>query len=351
MSEPRDWTPETLAALGPDEIEAAVRVLLADDADVAPLLAGAAELAADRVVRKALRRGLHQLRSRGHAVPERSRGSGSVLRPVAEDRDLAFVSPVGPQGRRFAVLIVFERGGAQVYQLVCSDQEGVLRIDDFRGKRGDARRFARDLRTRAGDGPTEIEADALRALLRGYHAGRAPAPGVDAHALAQLLEGPDTQTPGDQVRALFADPELSEREADEILRERARAGAAAEWPLDGESLEETARALLEVEQSPLVLSELQKRQRASELIDERLPRLLDAASRERLAARLEETGALWLARGDEQGARAAVRVAGQVRGEGPPLAVPYLRGLVDRSLESVLTRLRDTAKNDLIVKA
>jgi hypothetical protein len=128
------------------------------------------------------------------------------------------------------------------------------------------------------------------------------------------------------------------------LRGRIERGDIAMWLVGGEAIEGGAKELEEMERSPIVLPPAQALRRRAEAMERVAAAAFAKDARERLAARLEETAFVLFARSDEDGARAALAVAGQVRSAPDPSRVEFLRLLLEISLERVGAEIRKSAK-------
>jgi hypothetical protein len=351
-----------LAALGAD-LGAAVATLsgaaLANALD-ALVAAGEPAVAAleraeasarDREARKAIRRAMHRLRSRGVAVAEaREPGRRSVLRPLEETRERAFATPIDAAGLRLVWLLSEAPGRAEALEVLVSDEAGVVRVERLSGRRREAERLASGLLSDPKLGATELDAPAARAYLRRAERDRVagPAPTADPALVREAVRGPDCPTPGEAVRVRVA-PLASEAEAETLYRARVETGALLPWLLTGPELERTAAALDDAEQSPIVLSEIARRERREERFAAAAGELLGPAVRARLAVRLDESAALLAARGDEPGAGACLALADRVRAASDPLRVGFLRALLELSIGLARQKRAREAGGKLIV--
>lgn len=327
---------EVLTLLPVAALAAAVDELVALGAAAGPVLERAAALESDKRARKVVRRGIHLLRSRGVplATPPSS-GGRSVLRPLEGKTRRAFASAIDASGQRAIFLIEPAPGRTRVLQVLVSDMDGVVQVEALEGRRRDVRRLVREfLRGRLS--AAELAPEAARTLLRRAEAARphdAPPRAVDPVLLREVTSGADVATPGESVRERLGGRPMSGAEAEALLRVRVEAGRLAVWRLPSRSLSGVAGSLEEIERSPLVLSGLQKRERREEVLAKAAEAALAPPVRERLAVRLEESAALFEGAGDEDGARAALAIARQIREQEAPLRAPYLRSLLELSLE------------------
>ncbi len=324
-----------LAALAGPELEAALDALVAAGEPAGTALERAESLAPDRAARKSIRRAMHRLRSRGVAVAEpRDPGRRSVLRPLEESRERAFATPIDAACARLVWLVRESPGHADVLEVLVSDEAGVVRVERLSGRRRDAERLVGGLLADRKLAAVELDPAGARAFLRRAERERTgpPPPGADPALVREALRGPEAPAPGEAVRARTP-PLASEAEAEALLRARIEAGVLLPWFLAGASLERAAEALDEVDQSPLVLSEIARRERREERHAAVAAELFDAPARARLAARLDESAAVLSARGDEPGAAACLALADRVLSARDPLRVGFLRGLLELSIQ------------------
>jgi hypothetical protein len=344
---------EWLAALGPElgaalatlegaALEAALDALLDAGEPAAAAIERAESLAADRAARKALRRAMHRLRSRGIAVAEtRDPARRSVLRPLEESRERAFATPIDADGVRLVWLLHEAPGHADVLEALVSDEAGIVRIERLSGRRRDAARLVHGLLADPKLGAGALDPAAARAYLRRAERGRSgPPTGADPALVREALRGADAPTPGEAVRARVS-PLASEGEASALLQARVEAGLLLPWFVSGPALERGEAALAEIEQSPLVLSEMARRERREERLAAVAAEVFDDATRARLAARLDESAALLESRGDASGAAACLGISDRVRAGRDPLRSGFLRAMLELSIG--LARQRRTA--------
>jgi hypothetical protein len=302
---------DALLGLEPHVLEEAARLLARLGADATEVLIRAESRASARDARKALRRAIHQLRSQGVEVQLARTERPSPILADPEDDGEAFVGPFDAGGHRIVLLLAPVRPGVRFYQVLISDERGVVGAEVREGRRAAARSAARELRARSQGTLVPAPPAAVRELLR-----RAVQLGVveqneQTQAVAtEVATAPaGGKTPGELARDRLSSAPLGEAIAAAELGRRLEKGELMPWLLRGEGVQEVARELDAVEQSLLVLAPVQKRRRQAEVLEQAGRRLFDEGTRKRLAARLEETAYLLEGRGDAEGARAAVQVA------------------------------------------
>jgi hypothetical protein len=351
---------EDLARLPEHRLREELDALVARGAAAAPLLQTLAEEVADKAVRKLARGALHRLRAAGASVeaPLRERAHESVLRPLPpEEPEPAQLSVPDPTGYRVGIVAFRRPGAGYLYHVAFSDSEGVLALEVLQGRwrdvRGALRQTVRD--APAGALLPVAPEDVAELVRRAEQAsGRsAPLPQVSSEDLAELVRHAGPLTPGERARRTLgarADG-LSVADAQATLDVRLDSGVAAPWVFGGEEFEAFARELWSIERSPLVLSASQQRERQTERIEKFAESFFGEHRRRCLSERLEETGAAWLARADEDAACAALRIASHLREARQPLEISLVRRSFDASLEQLRSAAQDDEASKLIVPA
>ncbi len=345
-----DDLPRAWVQLNASEFEQVVGLLVDVGPQSAHLLRRLDELAPTKAARKLARTAIHRLKSRGIDVEPTPRGlTQSVLRPLNESRGWGLATPPDALGRRSLFLIVPVAGGVRMYEIGLSDVDGIVRLEAFQAKRRDARAFARRLREREDVVTVEVAPKELRALVaRSKDSAQAH---IDSKLLAEVVRDAAGDTPGERLRRELA-PEvrgLDDRGADELVGAAIRAGELPAWPPVGEAVEGLAAQIEAIEHSPLVLTELQQRERRAELIRESRDRVLDPSYVDRVAARLEESAVFLHEAGALEAATAALQVAGRVRDAEDPLGVPLLELMLGIALDATASRIDKRDPTRLIV--
>ena len=342
------------------EIEARVVAALgaSHEPEAARRLA-ALEARSTKAVRREIRRALYKLEQRGlwsppaPAPPPRA----SELLGIHEGEPEAWLSAIDAGGNRLAWLARSIPNAVVTLSTVISDTAGVRDLHAGETTRKALAKARKDLASRHGT--TLVEApwqhvDALvarayeltqdRSTLTEYPQARAlvvphPATGPVSPPIDALVERADA---GGDSAALAA--------SGEALREPELAG----WLLPLEWLQATIDELEGAQQSVLVLSPVQKEERARVAFGRAIDEVLDPPERRELyAARLDETAYLLARRGALAHARALVAAAVALRGGKPISAIPVLAELTRASLALAVQvhaeEAREQAKSSLIV--
>jgi hypothetical protein len=328
------WDLHLMAALG----------ALAHEA-IPPLLAALFGSSPDKQRRKALKRTLHLLRTRGVAAPADllPRDRPGPLRPAAVSPCVAFVSPIFGPGERFVIL----EGPKEILEgnfLVArvSDQAGFRECHLLSLKRKEQAEFwdhfrqqglewvsappaygvrlleeAYTLNPRAEGGASRYEA--LRERVRRHW--RSP---EEAPSLESLLPA---LSPGDRRRCLEQSRGLAQEEVFQA------------WLPALEEVTPWLKKIQEAQESPLLLTEQQQRDRLEGVVAEATAALYPPESRELWSRRLLAMAYYLDLKGHGAEARAAQAAAEDLRaGTRSPLVGenPFLKGLVWRALQLAL---------------
>ncbi len=334
MSEPLDAErAEALFERDPSALDQALSELLVRGAEAAPVLLKLERDSGSREVRKQVRRALHRLESQGIKLARDERQGHQAALPRVAGREIeGWVAPIDALGRRAVLLLVPHRSRATLYEIGISDEQGVLGVTPRDGPAREARRLLRSLRDRHKGALVAVPAGEALALV----ARAATSSGSDEllpSELAELTRKASQRTPGERLREEWQAPRLEPARVDERIGELVASGRLPVWPVLGEALRELARARTAAEQSPLVLSEVQRLERQRALEASKAPAIFNAPTRERLAGRCEEVAVCLKARQDAEGVAALLALAEQLRSDAAPLELAFLRQSLELSLE------------------
>jgi len=360
--EPTPESVERLAAVRPPspEAERAVACWLgfAEIPEAAALLAEMEPRAADKDLRKEIRRSLFRLEQRGIAAPQRVAGA-SPPPLLAKEEDRGYISHVDGRGDVVVWYVRPERSGDYyVLSGVLNHRRGLLEADAGRV----ARPALRDLLegTRRRYSIRMLPADAAwcdRVLHEAYRqsdtkrsagVSRFPSfrmeishriPGIVPCPVHALLGGTaGSRAPLESSARLLDEPELSG------------------WLLDTDWMAPHLEALQEVSESPLVLSRIQQDDRREKVLREAISTIFGGEAREIYRMRLEATAYFLSLDGREEAARRALAVheALSPRSADPPEGLPFVAALAARSFgaaqEAREARAREEKRTSLILK-
>jgi hypothetical protein len=304
-------------------------------ADTAATLAAAEPRAPGKEARTAIRRALYRLRQVGITPPAAPAPVRSAPAPPAPRT--AWASAVDGTGSR-GVWVVLEGGlGERVLlSAIVNDTVGLL---DFAGGGIAKKRLDERLDALRRDSPLPwVEVPVSWAVhLLAEAAERAAALGAPLPAdLARWR--PTLQAPPPAEPPIYGRVGPPDAAADATALERSGELLAlpelASWFLDPPTVQGEALELLEARESRLVVSDQIKAERRAAVIDRVIERQLDGEARRIWQHRLEEQAWVLQATGRAGEAQQAVAVARALAdAERPAHRVPFVRGLVERSLE------------------
>ncbi len=314
----------------------------AEDPATADPVLGLASESLPKPARKALRRILHLLRSRGVAVRDPVPAAiVATLAPLDERIDEARVTALDPHGVRIAYLATDRAGGGvRLFELALDDARGVLEFEVFEAGRSRARRFLRDAGQREQWSAVPAPSASVRALIARaavHQASDRSAPRQFAEWRTRLCEvPPGTQTPGALAREVLGKGAAVESE---VVCGWVREGVLGPWPPPIERIQPLIDRLDELSKSVVIASAAARAEQVDRAVEQALDEIYSADERGRIADRFEETAYVWWQSGREGEARQAVAAAADFR-ERAPGANPVARAMIERLLSPALARAR-----------
>ena len=312
-----------------------------DPATAAPVLGLAPEVL-PKTARKALRRVLHRLRSRGVAVPEAPPAATvATLAPLDEGIDEARVTAYDPHGVRIAYLATDRAGGGvRLFELALDEARGVLEFDVFEAGRSRARRFLKSAEQRDHWPAVPAPSASVRALIARAAAHQA----TDRSAPRNFNEwrtrlsdaAPGTRTPGEIARGALGDPGAVDRA---LVSGWVKDGVLGPWPPPIERVQPLIERLDELSKGVVIVSGAARHEQVDRAVDDALEAIYPPDERDRIANLFEETAYVWWQIGRESDARQALAAAADFR-TCEPRANPVARAMIERLLSPALLRAR-----------
>ncbi len=313
----------------------------AGDAATADPVLGLAPESLPKPARKALRRALHHLRSRGVAVPEAPPAATvATLAPLDEAIDEARVTALDPHGVRIAYLATDRSGGGvRLFELALDDTRGVLELEVFEAGRSRARRFLRDAAQRERWPAVPAPSASVRALIAraaAHQASDRSAPRQFAEWRTRLCEVPEgTPTPGAIAREALgggaAEPDL--------VSGWVREGALGPWPPPIARVQALIDRLEELAKSAVIVTPAARREQVDRAVEDALDEIYGGDERGRIADLFEETAYVWWQTGREGEARQAIAAAADFIARAPRENA-VARAMIERLLSPALARAR-----------
>ncbi len=289
--------------------------------------------------RKALRRLIHQARSRGVAsvAAAETRPRVARLPDLNEKISTGHVSPYDPRGGRLVYLVESSpSGGARVFEALLDADRGIVDFQVYRAGRRQVGAFVRDLKQRSRFPAVDADPESVRALIArrlAAHPADRPLPKSFSEWRGKLgLPGEEGRTPGDEVRSQLA--AQAEAVALDALAAEVAEGRLGPWPPGSSALEKAVALLREEFGGPEADSDTREARARDEVRSLFLASEAAAAN----AERFDETAYLYWRDGREDLASACLSTADELRGEGGE-AGPVLAALVSAVADAVVRDL------------
>ena len=342
------------------EVDLAVAFLLGRAADPAALdsLDFLERTADDREVKREVRRARFKLSQKGIPVPDRD---SIVSQPASTTFKLnadweAYLSSVDRAGSRLLWLARPQVGGGlRVIQGLVNDRQGLLQVGVSLFRRKELRRMMEQVQEQTKSQMIPIPWDYGDLLLyEGWEKARAL--GGGGQEQFAVLQG-HWSSGRPEARSHPAYEQLEEEEIRvglwrekslKLLEEPEFEG----WILDEDWLRSYLERFGEAQESRLVLSSVQKKQRLVGIVQEVVQELFGAEVGQLFLRRLEDMALYLLATGRREVAKLVLAVALTVRDKDlGGLGVPFLNGLVEKSLNYYATRVQEQKdEGSLIIK-
>ncbi len=300
--------------------------------------------------RKALRRALHRLRSRGIEVATNAGRKPVVARlPSIEDSfEMAFVSSLDPRGSRIVYLVEPNpTGGARLFEVLLDDLRGVVDFELYAAGRSKVREFIKRLRSRQGWSVVEADPAAVRAMVARADARQPadrPSPRSFLEWRLHLARDVADRTPGEALADTSPGDAQSQPAALKRVGELVLTGELGPWPPPTSRLEELGERVREQTESKLIVSGNATAERLDQAVAHAAGELFVGDFAEVTAIRFQESAYVFSKRDRAEDAAACVSAALAFR-ETPAKENPVARALLEKCLGSFLASLRDKDKD------
>lgn len=319
------------------------------------LLQAISERFKERAVLKAIKRTAFKLERRGISVaefyPERE-SSGNILKPPPKEKPIAYVGPVLDMVGSRAVLILVERDatGRKAGAGVVSDEKGFHEFfyGTFSKKR--IREIKDSLSKETGPLVDTSLTHVATILEKAYqqhikiHAN-APADYLELRPL--LLE--DTALPERPViNDFISDVTVSGAVlTDSRLINLFQNKLMESWFIEFEPLRPFLEDILKLDDSPIVLTDVQKSERARQIKEKCMEKLFDDEKRDLLKHRFEEMAYIFFKLGEEDSSGACLDAAGALGEEDSILKKnAVIEFLLERSLDFYMNAIKEKADDE-----
>lgn len=293
-----------------------------------------------KAVHKAMKRALFKLRQKGISTPEPEPETGPALSFTKEEPS-AYVGPIDGAGNRPVFILIPQRlSGVDLAMGVLSDEKGIIDFVYDRYGRKKAKEIKEDFFSRVPH-MVETTLSHAAAVLENAYLREKDKPGNPAAGeylrlrpwLHQNTQHLDRPAISDSLPLGPVSPGmLTETQIQRLLQHKLMAA----WALDPETLDNLAEDIAKAQESPIFISEAQRREHISKLKEEGLAKIFGDKERGILKNRLQEMAYVFFKIGEETLARLCVAGSLSLDAKDPLLRVnPFLNALADRSLAQV----------------
>ena len=306
------------------------------------------EGAEEKRVRKAIKRSLYRLRSKGIPVGQISQEKGrSILRPLQVEPPEGYGTSIDPLGHRLLILVIPHAGrGVSVMHGMTSDIQGLINFMGAEMTRKEFKGFFENLHRDVSMPLLEMEAPYVGFLF------------VQAYRLTLEKKG----TPPQDYLHLKHEIEKVKKEYEEALIYRylskeemegserwlrrggdlLKDGLIASWIIEEDKIRPYAKLLSEAQESKLFLNQAQKEIRGQEIYLQAVTEIFSEGNRRLYQHRLEETAYIFHQMGKEEEAKISLSVAVDLEKPLNPIQPnPFLVQLVVQSISLLLEQARE----------
>jgi hypothetical protein len=343
------------------EIDLAVVFTLGKIADAAAVdaLVEIDRIAADKAIKKEIKRSLFKLTQRGFVMPLEPATEKKTAAPFERATEIeAYLSAVdGGGGRLIWIAKPQPNHGLQVIQAMLNDREGLLRIGGVHVRRKELRKMAQDLKDQHDVSMIAIPWEfADRMIYEGYEKARARGqsglenfhelrsligstkPKEYPHPIYNKLDAAGVREGAwrEQSRRLLDEPELRY------------------WILTDDWVQAFVGQLQEAQTSRLVLNPLQKEERLAAIVRDAVKTLCSGENGKAFKRRMEDMALYFFETDRADLAKLSLAVAVQVGdGDPGPLDISFLTGLMQKSFAFFMSQQKakkEEEQSGLIIK-
>ncbi|MFO7737391.1 MAG: hypothetical protein R6V46_02860 [Desulfatiglandaceae bacterium] len=359
----QDMDPSQMLARIPDSriAQGLIDRLPLDENTPISLLTAIKEKFEQKEVRKAVKRSLYRLKSQGlfnEAVPNETRRSPSILKPAQKKEPEAYIGPLDLKGSR-AVFIILHRAlkGQDVGLGIVSDEAGMQQFHYGVFSKNRTRELKAYFAQEAGPLVNTSLSHAATVLEAAYRRHLELNPDVPQDYLeirpwlleqSSVLSRPaiyDTASCSESSDGVLTDSQLERLFAHELMQS---------WFIELERLRPCMEEILQIDDSPIVLTEPQKIDRLRHIKEKRIEGLFPPEKRTLLQHRFDEMAYMFYKLGQEDFCRLCLAAAHSLTQKDTILKInPVIAFLMDRSLDFYMntpeeTDVQETPEDDRI---
>jgi hypothetical protein len=325
---------------GPQMAEALAQSLPLDEPRTPDLLSGIRKAFPEKTVQKAVRKTFFRLRQRGISGPESEPEETPAFAAVQKEEPSAYVGPIDGAGNR-PLLIAIPRGasGVDLAMGLVDDEHGIREFAYSRYSRKRMKELKDIFFSKVPHMVATTLSHAATVLEFAYQNGEGKTSDPDGEYLRlrpwlleniELLDRPAVADliPLHSVTADMMTPSQLDRLFQHELMNS--------WTLDPEKLEPLSEEVMRAQESPIFISEAQRREHMNKIKEESITKLFGEKERLIFRRRLEEMAFVFFKIGEEALARLSLAAALSIEEKASLLKVnPFLNILVDRSLAKI----------------
>jgi len=357
LSDLKDGEPSEIVCRIPDARFAEIfveRLPLSEQASVF-LLQEMSRHFKEKAVVKAIKRKAFKMRAKGLPVgefyPERE-SSGGILKPPPKEKPVAYIGPVLDMTGSRTVMILVERDmkGWKMGAGIVSDEKGFQEFFHGTFSKKGISEVIESLAKEAGPLVETSLKHAATILEKAYHQHIKVHPNAPSDYLEirpfllqdrPLGDQPDIHDFMSELsvsHAVLTDSQLTKLFSDRLMES---------WVVEWEPLRPFLEDILKLDESPIVLTEVQKSERSRQIREKGMEKIFDEEKRDLLKHRFEEMAYMFFKLGDEDSSGVCLAAA-RIMGEKESILKtnPVIEFLMERSLDFYMHVIKERADDE-----
>lgn len=330
----------------PQVAEALVENLPLEAAATPLVLSGIRKAFPQKTVQKAVRRAVFRLKQRGITVPGIETDQGPTF-VAPKEQPSAFVGPIDGSGTR-PLLIVIPRGasGVDLAMGAVSDEQGIVEFIYGRYSKKQMKELKELFFSKVSHMVETTLSHAATVLENAYKKEEAkPGPGAAEYLRFRpwLLENTELSDRPVVAESIPLDSVTADMVTPTQIENLFQHELINSWVIDPEKLRPLSEEIAKARESPIFISEGQRREHIGKIKEDAVVKLFGDKDRMIWRTRLEETAFLLYKTGEENPARLCLAAALSLKETASLLKVnPFLSALLDRSLGQSRTPARSS---------
>ena len=305
--------------------------------------------AADKDVKKEIKRALFKLSQKGIVVPQPAAAEKKPAPLFEREYEIeAYMSAVdGGGGRLVWIAKPQPKRGLQVIQAMVHDREGLVRFGGVQMKRKELRAMADEIKQQHGVTMIAVPWEfADRMIYEGYERAKARGPSgqsdlSDFHAIRSVIGTGKPKPVPHPVYQKLGTEDFREGAWREQSRRLLEEPELRYWVIVDEWVQDCLAALHEAQSSPLVLNPVQKEERLASVVRDAVKTLCAGENGQAFKRRMEDMALYFAETGRIDEAKLSLAVAQQVgEGDPGPLDIAFLTGLMQKSFIFFMSQMK-----------